>query len=158
MRYEVDTQLGRIAIHSFHPMSPLYQIMSVRSGGLRRAILSGALFAARPEVQHDTGLRARQARIVARMAKRETLPVIVAGDTNLPKLSAPLADLTGFAQLTDGFDEVGTGFGYTFRGNYPWMRIDRIFASERWRFLDFEIGTMPVSDHRCVVATLELAD
>jgi len=156
MRYELDTNLGRIALHSFHPISPSHQIMQVRGGGLRRAILSGALFslARRPEAEHDTGLRRRQVATVARLAEREKLPVILAGDTNLPQLSGALAELT---QFQDGFAEVGSGFGYTFPTKFPWMRIDRIFASEQLRFLDFEVGAMRASDHHCVVATLELA-
>ena len=156
IRYELDTNLGRIALHSFHPISPSDQILQVRNGGLRRAILSGALFslAPRPETEHDTGLRRRQVAAVARLAERETLPVILAGDTNLPKLSGSLTEL---AQFQDGFAEAGSGFGYTFPTRFPWMRIDRIFASEQLRFLDFEVGAMRASDHHCVVATLELA-
>ena len=155
IRYELDTQAGRIAIHSFHPASPSFQMMQVRMGGLRRAILSGALFslAPRPDAENDTHFRARQVRIVANLAKREQLPVIVAGDTNLPRLSAPLADLADFQ---DGFAEVGSGFGYTFPNKLPWMRIDRIFASDHFRFLDFDVGALRSSDHHCVVATLEL--
>jgi endonuclease/exonuclease/phosphatase (EEP) superfamily protein YafD len=156
MRYEIDTNLGRIALYSFHPVSPSHQMTQVRSGGLRRAIASGQLFslAPRPETEHDTGLRRRQVAAVARLAKREKLPVILAGDTNLPKLSAALSELADFQ---DGFEEAGSGFGYTFPNKLPWMRIDRIFASEQLRFLDFEVGTMRASDHHCVVATLELA-
>jgi vancomycin resistance protein VanJ len=156
IRYELDTNLGRIAVHSFHPASPSYQIMQVRHGGLRRAILSGSLFslAPRPDAQHDTGLRRRQVAAVARLAERETLPVILAGDTNLPKLSGSLSEL---AHFQDGFDEAGSGFGYTFPTRLPWMRIDRIFASEQLRFLDFEVGQTRASDHHRVVATLELA-
>jgi vancomycin resistance protein VanJ len=156
IRYELDTNLGRIALHSVHPISPSDQIMQVRNGGLRRAIRSGMLFslARRPETEHDTGLRRRQIAAVARLAEREKLPVILAGDTNLPQLSAALSEL---AQFQDGFAEVGSGFGYTFPTKFPWMRIDRIFASEQLRFLDFEVGATRASDHHCVVATLELA-
>ena len=154
IRYEVDTNLGRIVIHSFHPASPQNQIRSARNGGLRRGILSGALLGPRPEIQRETVFRGRQVRIVSGLAKREKLPVIVAGDTNLPKLSAPLADLADFQ---DGFAEVGAGFGYTFPNKHPWMRIDRIFASDHFRFIDFDIGKHRASDHHCVTATLELA-
>jgi vancomycin resistance protein VanJ len=154
MRYQLDTKLGPIAIYSIHPSSPLYQIAEARRGGFRRLILSGQIFspAPRPSIDGDTELRALQVRTFANMAKRETVPTILAGDTNLPNLSPTLQELAAFR---DGFSEVGSGFGYTFPHGRRWMRIDRIFASDQLRFLDFQIGSSSASDHQCVFATLE---
>jgi endonuclease/exonuclease/phosphatase family metal-dependent hydrolase len=86
------------------------------------------------------------------MARRETVPVIIAGDTNLPQLSATLRNFEGFQ---DGFAEAGVGFGYTFPTRRPWMRLDRIYASQQLRFLSFRIGSDAASDHLCVVADIE---
>jgi endonuclease/exonuclease/phosphatase family metal-dependent hydrolase len=155
IQYVLDTNLGPIVLYSVHPTSPLYQIMAARNGGFRRLIRSGELFSAtaRPDIAHDTGLRALQLRAAVTRAKLETLPVIIAGDTNLPTLSAPLAYLSAFQ---DGFAVAGAGFGYTFPSNHAWMRIDRIFASDALRFRRFEVGKSLASDHLCVMAELEL--
>jgi endonuclease/exonuclease/phosphatase family metal-dependent hydrolase len=154
LRYQLDTNLGPIAFYSVHPASPMYQIAEARRAGFRRLILSGQLFspARRPSIDGDTELRAKQVRAFATMAKRETVPTIIAGDTNLPNLSPTLQELADFH---DGFSEVGLGFGYTFPHGRRWMRIDRIFANDQLRFLDFQIGSSEASDHQCVFATLE---
>jgi endonuclease/exonuclease/phosphatase family metal-dependent hydrolase len=67
-------------------------------------------------------------------------------------LSAALSNLSAFR---DGFEEAGHGFGYTFPSRWPWMRIDRIFATSQFRFISFGVGRSQVSDHRPVYATLE---
>jgi endonuclease/exonuclease/phosphatase (EEP) superfamily protein YafD len=154
IRYEVDSALGPLVIYSVHPISPLFQIAQARRNGLRQAIASGALFSFDPnsEINYDTGLRALQIQTFSEMAQRETLPVIVAGDTNSPGLSASLSVLKGF---TDGFTAAGQGFGYTFPSNRPWMRIDRIFASRQLHFLDFGVGNSLASDHLPAFALME---
>jgi endonuclease/exonuclease/phosphatase (EEP) superfamily protein YafD len=156
MRYQLDTNLGPVAFYSVHPSSPLYQIAEARRGGFRRLILSGQLFspARRPSIDGDTELRALQVRTFAAMAKRETVPTIIAGDTNMPNLNPMLHELADFQ---DGFAEVGSGFGYTFPHGRRWMRIDRVFANDQLRFLDFRVGSSDASDHQCVFATLERA-
>lgn len=154
IRYQVETPSGPLVIYNVHPASPTGQFAAARSGGLRRVIRSGALFslAPRPDIDADSGLRALQVLTMTRMASRETLPVIVAGDTNLPALSPSLAR---FDTFQDGFDAAGIGFGYTFPSNRPWMRIDRIFASEHLQFRDFAVGCGQVSDHLCVYADIQ---
>jgi vancomycin resistance protein VanJ len=154
IQYRLDTNIGELALYSIHPVSPLYQIQAARDGGLRRAIASGTLFspARRDDLMLDTERRALQVATSTGLARRETLPVIIAGDTNLPQLSAALSNFDGFQ---DGFAEAGSGFGYTFPTRHPWMRIDRIFASKQLRFLSFGVGSSDASDHLCVVAELE---
>ena len=154
IKYEIEAPFGRVALYNVHPISPSYQISVVRSGGLRRAIASGSVFSLkpRPELEGDTLLRSLQTRTAAEMAERETIPVIIAGDTNLPALSGTLRHLKRFQ---DGFDAAGFGFGYTFPTKRPWMRIDRVFASDHFRFVNFQVGESRASDHLSVVAELE---
>jgi vancomycin resistance protein VanJ len=154
IRYEVETALGPLVIYNVHPASPRGQIAAARSGGFRQAVRSGALFslAPRPDIEADSGLRALQVLTMTRTVDRETLPVIITGDTNLPTLSPSLAR---FAKYQDGFEEAGSGFGYTFPSNRPWMRIDRIFASEHFQFRSFDVGCGLVSDHLCVYAEIQ---
>ena len=84
-------------------------------------------------------------------------PVLIAGDTNLPGSSWAFGHCFGGFQ--DGFATVGNGFGYTFPStprHEPWMRIDRVLADYHFRFLSFDVGPGLLSDHRPVIADLEL--
>ena len=90
------------------------------------------------------------------MARSESLPVVLAGDFNLPGLSGVFNSNLGAFQ--DGFTTSGSGFGYTFPAQMPWMRLDRVLATREFRFVAFEVGCDGLSDHRCVTATLARAD
>jgi endonuclease/exonuclease/phosphatase family metal-dependent hydrolase len=153
-----------------HPISPRDGLNTLRGEGLRRELTSGRLFtgARREVLVNNTGLRALQIADVAEVAGKETRPVVIAGDTNLPVLSPVFARNLGGYQ--DGFVKAGGGFGYTFPASHPWMRIDRILASDALHFTSFEVGCSDrdtsadgssgssgstVSDHDCVVAELQ---
>jgi endonuclease/exonuclease/phosphatase family metal-dependent hydrolase len=158
LRLEVDCPLGRIVFYVVHPISPREALWRVVWGG-RRGLLTGKSFgpANADAFYENAELRERQASAFGDAAQRETDPVIIAGDTNLPDLSWILGRyLSGFQ---DGFLKAGRGFGYTFpTGRYgPWMRIDRIFATTALRFVHFEVGTSHASDHLCVVADVQRA-
>jgi vancomycin resistance protein VanJ len=155
MRYVLDTPLGRTTVYSVHPISPRFGFYSIRGAGLRKEILSGRFFRGErtDDMQYDSGLRATQVRAFTAMAAAETGPVIVAGDTNLPKLSPLLSqDLSVFV---DGFASAGFGFGYTFPAKHPWMRIDRIMTSHDLEFSSFQVGCEGASDHLCAVADVQ---
>jgi vancomycin resistance protein VanJ len=152
MKYVVDSPLGPITIFNVHPVSPRGGVYAIRGDGLRRELSSGRLLRGSKtgELQSTAALRRLQIATVARLAQREAGPVLIAGDTNLPALSPIFAELLGDYQ--DGFDQQRTGFGYTYPAKLPWMRIDRILANDRLRFLSFETGSSRASDHFCVVA------
>lgn len=154
MRYVVDTPLGPIAVYNVHPQSPRGGFYALRGHGLRREILSGRLLSAKtaPAVQENAWLRTLQVEAIARLAARETYPVVIAGDTNLPSLSAVFGRY--LSDYQDGFREAGWGLGYTYPTRRPWMRLDRILASRALRFLSFQTACSAVSDHSCVVAEL----
>ena len=159
----MDTPLGPIAFFEVHPLSPRDGINAVRGGGLKHEIRAAAGFAqpTKEVVDYNTGLRQMQVADFADVAQKETRPVIIAGDTNLPGLSYVLDH--SLSAFQDGFTKAGWGLGYTFpqggkrRWMRPWMRIDRILASDELRFVRFQVGTSAGSDHRCVVADLQRA-
>lgn len=156
VKYVLDTPLGRIAVYNVHPVSPREALNDIRGQGLKHEILSGHAFSSAHAAvfRVNSGLRALQVQTFAQGAARETDPVIIAGDTNLPGLSFLLNRF--LAVYKDGFVQAGWGFGYTFPTNRrPWMRIDRILASEQLRFVHFEVGSSRASDHLCVVADLQ---
>jgi len=161
LKQMLDTPLGRIVLYNVHPISPREVLFALRGErGLRREIGSGRLFggATAPNIEENVGLRALQVRTFAEAAAKETEPVIIAGDTNLPGLSPVLHRY--LSQYEDGFAKAGGGLGYTFPTNKwrPWMRIDRILATDQLRFVRFDVGKSLASDHRCVVADLQRRD
>jgi endonuclease/exonuclease/phosphatase family metal-dependent hydrolase len=159
----MDTPLGPIAFYNVHPLSPREGFYALRGNGLKHEILSGRLFtgANKDVLQQNSGLRALQVEDFTDAAKAETLPVVIAGDTNLPGLSYVLNH--SLAGYQDGFAKAGWGLGYTFPTTraplFPaWMRIDRMFATAQLRFAHFEVGSSKVSDHDCIVADLQRAE
>ncbi len=155
LREVLETPLGRIVVYDVHTVSPRHPLFALRGrAGLRREMTSGG---GRPSpLVSNAELRTAQVRAFSEAAARETDPVILAGDTNLPGLSPVFQRfLSGYA---DGFSSAGGGFGYTFPTDKwrPWMRIDRILANGTLRFVGFQIGRdRSASDHLCVVADLQ---
>jgi hypothetical protein len=154
MRYVVDTNLGKLALYSVHPISPRGAMGVYRLRGLFHHIRTGQILAGDPEanLMENAALRVQQVTAFAAMAKTERDPVVIAGDTNLPGLSATLQ--SQLSDYTDGFSSASWGFGYTFPSKRPFLRLDRVMTGPELGVADFQIGCPGVSDHRCVVAQL----
>lgn len=154
MKLVVETPLGPVAFFLVHTVSPRGGFYELRGHGLRREIASGRLLRGdnAESFQSHSALRGLQMQEMSELAQRETLPVVILGDTNLPVGSRTRRLYLGGFQ--DGFDQAGSGFGATFPSKWPWMRIDLVLASDALRFTDFRVGQGRASDHRCVVADL----
>ena len=155
MRYVLDTPLGPIAFFSVHPTSPRGLMGIGQFRGAVHQVRTGKFLAGDPagEVAENAGMRTLQIATASAAAARESLPLIIAGDTNLPGLSPVFRKyLTSY---TDGFRAASWGFGYTYSYRRPFLRLDRILASQELRFVSFEVGCPDLSDHRCVVADIQ---
>jgi vancomycin resistance protein VanJ len=155
MRYVLDTPLGQIAFYNVHPISPRGALHVHRFRDAFHLLRTGALFAGDPErdLGSNTGLRALQIAAVAEFAGREHLPVVLAGDTNLPTLS--MIFRKNLSRYTDAFAAASSGFGYSFPSKRPFLRLDRILSGPELRFTSFHVGCEGVSDHLCVMAEIE---
>jgi endonuclease/exonuclease/phosphatase family metal-dependent hydrolase len=157
MQYVLETNIGSLVVYSSHPISPREAFASLRGQGFRREIASGRLLSSSAhanDIGVQSALRELQIRTVADSALLERRSVVVAGDLNLPVLSHVFA--RHLARWQDGFEASGEGFGYTFPNKKnlpPWMRLDRILASNDLHFDAFGVLDVP-SDHRCVYADL----
>jgi endonuclease/exonuclease/phosphatase (EEP) superfamily protein YafD len=154
MRYVVETSLGKLALYSVHPISPRGAFGLYGFRGMFHRIRTGEILAGDPEadLSKNAELRVKQVTAFQAMASKEHLPLLLAGDTNLPGLSALLRrQLSGYA---DGFSSASWGFGYTYPARRPFLRIDRVMAGPELGFSQFQIGCPGVSDHRCVIAQL----
>jgi endonuclease/exonuclease/phosphatase (EEP) superfamily protein YafD len=157
IEHVLDTPLGHVALYVVHPISPREDLGAIRGRhGLKEEILSGRLLhpAGAEIVQVNSGLRRKQVEQFSDEASHESIPVIVAGDTNLPVGSEIFA--SNLSRFQDGFREAGWGFGYTYPNErrFAWLRLDRILASGELRFVDFSVGDSKSSDHRSIVADL----
>ena len=151
------TPAGPIRLFAVHPVSPHDAFDQLRGRGIPNELLSGRLLgsASARAMEANTRVRLEQVRALAADVAKSSEPVILAGDTNLPGLSWAFSRWLG--ELSDGFAEVGRGFGYSYPAQrMVWMRIDRILAGPRFRFLDAATISPRVSDHLAVTADLEL--
>jgi endonuclease/exonuclease/phosphatase (EEP) superfamily protein YafD len=107
----------------------------------------------------NTTTRLYQGNIIAEDAKRETYPLLIAGDFNAPPPSLICRQVLR-AGLRDAFDAAGRGYGYTvgyrIKPHIAYARIDHIMVSRHYQVLDCHIGSEAGSDHRPVVADLRL--
>jgi len=153
MRYTLQLPGGPLALFQVHTSSPRDALEALRGGGLRSQLRSGALFgeATRAAMEWNGERRRRQIEALARAAAGSPLPVLIAGDTNLPGLSWVLNHYLGAYQ--DAFEVAGSGFGYTFPATRrAWMRIDRVLGDRSIWFQETAVGRMQASDHYCVFA------
>ena len=155
MRYLIETPLGKIAFFSVHPISPRGALHIHRFHDVLHQLRTGAFLTGDPEADlgGNTGLRAIQIEAAANLASKEQVPVIVAGDTNLPGLSTILRK--NLSAYGDAFRSASWGFGYTFPDKHPFLRLDRILGGPELRFTSFRVACRGVSDHLCVVADIE---
>lgn len=86
----------------------------------------------------------------------ENCPVeaFVCGDFNDNPMSYSYYRMTRGRK--DSFVEAGEGFGATFAGMWPLLRIDYILLPERFKTLDHQTPRLKYSDHYPVIATVEL--
>ncbi len=92
-----------------------------------------------------TRIRARQARMVREAARESPHPVIICGDLNDTPNSYVYRQLS--TGLTDTFREKGQGFGTTFAGALPLLRIDYALTDPTLRVHGCSIEKGPFSDH-----------
>lgn len=99
-----------------------------------------------------TGVRAEQAAMLRKHIDACPHPVILCGDFN----DTPNSYVYGLLSegLTDTFREQGFGFGTTFAGALPFLRIDYILTDPRVKTYACRVARGGYSDHYAVVAAL----
>ena len=100
--------------------------------------------------------RERERDIVLEWLRETAGPRVVAGDFNTPPNSVLYRDVATAA--VDAFGRWGLGWGWTYRRDYPMLRIDYVFCGEGVTPLRAFTMDGRVSDHRMVVADVALGD
>ena len=98
------------------------------------------------------GKRATQADEISKHIADCPYPVIVCGDFNDTPVSYSYQTIS--KGLKDSYCEAGKGFGKTYNGKLPMLRIDYIFHSKNLKAYDFRIPDVDLSDHFPVVCHL----
>jgi endonuclease/exonuclease/phosphatase family metal-dependent hydrolase len=98
--------------------------------------------------------RAPQAETISDHIRNCPYPTIVCGDFNDTPSSYTYRILKG--PFVDAFLENGLGFGATYAGSIPFLRIDYILHSSAFSGHDFRVIPEKLSDHYPISCTLEL--
>lgn len=165
-RFVLDVRGRRVVVYNVHIASPRSLLGKLRGRGAIAQFLHDCGFAIgrNYEAAEKVADRLAAAKRLADRIAQETHPVIVAGDFNIPARGRAYHYLA--RHLTDAFEVRGRGYGFTFPGRTrnpfslfgPWLRLDLVFASKDWRVLDSQVEPRRPSQHRAVVATLELKE
>ncbi|MDQ3052243.1 MAG: endonuclease/exonuclease/phosphatase family protein [Bacteroidota bacterium] len=96
--------------------------------------------------------RSEQADLIARHIKESPYPVIICGDFNDTPTSYTYNTIS--KGLLDAFRESGSGFGTTYAGPIPGLRIDYILHSPVISSYEFRSEKQKLSDHFPISATI----
>ena len=97
-------------------------------------------------------IRAKQAQAVANHMAKSPYPILLCGDFNDPPVSYVYKLLS--KNLQDSFCEKGSGFGSTFAGNLPFLRIDYVLPSRKFKVMRHKVLSTKLSDHYPVQVSL----
>ena len=149
LRCRVEVRGRPVTIVTAHFRSP--------RGGLAAARYSGPDGVS--EWEQNFADRLAQADALAQDLARITGPLVVAGDLNAPEASPVVRALVGTG-LVDAHSAAGLGYGYTygqsFRRGISFLRIDHVLVGGGIRVRRCEVGGGDASEHRPVIADLEL--
>lgn len=98
---------------------------------------------------------AKNVRRFVNNARKDGIPVIVAGDFNDWCGSDCLNTLMG-DDLQDAWWEGGTGFGWTYYGWHLRLRIDHVLYSKELELVDVKVVDTDLSDHKPLMASFKL--
>jgi endonuclease/exonuclease/phosphatase family metal-dependent hydrolase len=101
-------------------------------------------------VKRATRQRAEQSRWLADHAAACPYPVLIAGDFNDTPQSYSYRQVA--RHFKDSFMQGGSGFGTTFAGTIPGLRIDYVFGSDELAFISHRVPKTAYSDHYPVIA------
>ena len=150
LRCAVASPLGDFRVLALHLPSIHDGISRVLDGS------TGIRPSKRAAMVAEIASRRRASEEVSRWMNPLSVPLIVAGDFNMPTHSTIYQDC--WAGLSNAFSEAGFGYGYTeqptIRGWRLGIRIDHILTGPGWRPRRCWVGPAVGSDHLPLIADL----
>ncbi len=98
--------------------------------------------------------RALQVGVIKKHMQNAPYPIIVCGDFNDTPNSFSYQKIV--SGLNDSFLEKGSGFGSTFLGKIPFLRIDYILHSPNVKIQSFTTHKAKLSDHKAIESSLAM--
>ena len=106
-------------------------------------------------VRRNAKLRAKESEKIKAHTLTSPYPVMICGDFNDIPVSYSYHVLS--ENLQDAFQRKGFGFGVTYNGNIPALKIDHILNDEKqFKILSCTILKEPYSDHYPIVSEMKL--
>lgn len=96
--------------------------------------------------------RALQVGVIKKHMQNAPYPIVVCGDFNDTPNSFSYQKIA--SGLNDSFLEKGSGFGSTFLGKIPFLRIDYILHSPNIKIQSFTTHKVTLSDHKAIESSL----
>lgn len=99
--------------------------------------------------------RARQVRTIQYDVENNDMPIVICGDFNDTPASYTYHTLSD--DMNDAFREHGAGYGDSYNGPLPPMRIDYILSSgQAFEVIDYQCNRINISDHYPIHAKLKM--
>ncbi|RLD38303.1 MAG: endonuclease, partial [Bacteroidetes bacterium] len=153
--YKKDTiRLFNIHLESNHFNPNEYEIFSSTEIGLNEET-GGRLAILFDKLARYSKIRNIQVNHISKLIKKSPYPILICGDFNDTPASYSYHKLT--KNMKDAFVEKGKGYGNTYNGELPPMRIDYILSDTLFQVHQFEIGKIDKSDHYPIIGTLNLS-
>lgn len=155
IEYQNDTfRLFNIHLESNHFARHEYDIFNSPESGLTEET-SDQVLSLIGKLARYSRLRNLQVNRISELIKKSPHPVLVCGDFNDTPLSYSYHKLA--KNMKDAFVEQGKGYGNTYNGKLPAMRIDYILSDTLFQIHQFNIGKINMSDHYPVIGRLSLS-
>jgi endonuclease/exonuclease/phosphatase family metal-dependent hydrolase len=143
-RLEFQTPRGPISVVNVH-------LETVRQGMER--VIARSFYAA-AAMESNANVRRLESAVAVSWAARSELPLLVAGDFNMPSDSAIYRQY--WSVLGNAFERCGRGYGYTkFERGYG-IRIDHVLYDRHWDCVAATIDPSMGGDHRPLIVDLRL--
>lgn len=112
---------------------------------------------AKTKFLEGASVRATQISLLLKHAETCAYPILIAGDFNDVPYSHNYFKIR--RSFSNAFEEAGSGLGFTFNGDLPFLRIDNQFFNEDLRVHAFEtIDSMDYSDHYAILGIYSISD
>ena len=98
--------------------------------------------------------RADQADFLAKHLNLNHGKVVLCGDFNDTPMSYSYERIKQSRRFKDAFVEVGNGFGSTYVGAFPFMRIDHFFVDDNLELKSFKVLEEKYSDHYPIICEI----
>lgn len=145
IRAKIDVDGQNLVLINMHLQSIFIKEQDIAAENMKENFVSsvGRIF---KKMKVAFQARTKQIDLLLASTLDEDLPVIICGDMNDTPYSNAYVRLRDSFQ--NGFEEKGFGFGITYNGKIPFLRIDHQFANDKLKFNRFKTRKdLSGSDH-----------